>query len=66
MLTRTPVSSPCVVVHTIHTARHVKVRYWHFSDVRPALSMSAIGGIVLQKSAAGVQYATIKSKTTAL
>ena len=32
MLTRTPVSSPCVVVYTIHTTRHVKVRYWHKAD----------------------------------
>jgi len=31
-----------------------------------ALRMSALEGIVLQKSAAGVQYATIESKKTAL
>jgi hypothetical protein len=37
MLTRTPVSSPCVVVYTIHTTRHVKVRYWHIADVLLAL-----------------------------
>lgn len=27
MLTRTPASSPCVVIPTIHTAPYVKVRY---------------------------------------
>ena len=33
MLTRTSVSSPCVVVPTIHTHPHVKVRYWHKADI---------------------------------
>ena len=33
MLTRTSVSSPCVVVPTIHTHPHVEVRYWHKADI---------------------------------
>jgi hypothetical protein len=40
MLTRTSASSPCVVVPTIHTARHVKVRYWHEADMVERLSAS--------------------------
>jgi hypothetical protein len=41
------------------------VRFWHFSDIPRALTKSAVWGIVLQKSAACVQHATIESKKAA-